>query len=136
MAYPPPGPGAAPGGYGTAPHEAMYGPPPGQHGGYGGGGYAPPPGPGGYAPPGPGGYGAPPPPGPGYAPQGAYAPQGYQQQTTVVVGGGGGGDRIMVVQDKTVDHGAHCCLWFFTAGLWLPFWVMACFGCGCERPCN
>lgn len=35
-----------------------------------------------------------------------------------------------------VNHCCHCCLTFFSGGLWLPFWIAACCGCGCERPCG
>lgn len=66
-----------------------------------------------------------------HPPSAAVAPpaqpqQMGQAQTTVV----------HVHHDAGVNHCCHCLLCCFTAGLWCPFWVCACMGVCCERPCG
>ncbi|UJR06834.1 hypothetical protein I4U23_011122 [Adineta vaga] len=43
---------------------------------------------------------------------------------------------IIIQQENTeVQHGCHCLLCLLTSGLWAPFWIAACCGCCCRRPC-
>ncbi len=69
------------------------------------------------------------------SPQVVYVqPQAQPQQTqsqpsTVIV-------NNVVQSDTTVNHGCHALLFCCTGGLWLPVWVIACLGLGCERPCG
>jgi len=44
--------------------------------------------------------------------------------------------QVVVVHDAGVDHCCHWLLCMFTAGIWAPFWLGACCGCCCQRPCN
>ncbi len=39
-------------------------------------------------------------------------------------------------QRQQTNHACHYILCTHTAGLWLPFWVAACFDCGCKHPCD
>ncbi|CAF1068603.1 unnamed protein product [Didymodactylos carnosus] len=38
--------------------------------------------------------------------------------------------QLVVVKYKQVNHCCHCCLTFWTGGLWLPCWILGC--CGVE----
>lgn len=46
------------------------------------------------------------------------------------------GGNVIIIERPEPNHCAHGCLTFWTCGIWLPIWVIACLGAGCEEPCN
>jgi hypothetical protein len=43
---------------------------------------------------------------------------------------------LMSRERRPTNHACHYILCTHTGGLWLPFWVAACFDCGCKHPCD
>ena len=48
----------------------------------------------------------------------------------------GGGQTVVIARNQSVDHSCHGILCLVSGGLWLPFWLGACMGMCCHRPCN